>query len=273
MQWMTCIGQPPAPASLQWLVGPAVIVVAPAWHFPPFGYFGYPSPPPPGPASRLDLMPPPSLALRTSWSPPRVPHGDYPQEVDRDDDGEMRYKIDEILEPADPLVAAIHHWARLTSRWCKADPSLAKLFEKPRWVESIRSYLGHFLRLKGLRTDAVMAHARLYFPDFSEGEVIYRLPCDLPTTSSKPQKEFLCRLLLDFIRVDPAVCDLMIAAGFEQAREWGCLRRFEQLMAQELKATPAVLKFLKAQAASILAEAQGNRCNPLVEPATDLDHV
>ncbi len=108
-----------------------------------------------------------------------------------------------------------------------------------------------------------MAHARLYFPDFSEGEVIYQLPCDLPTHPSKPQKEFLCRLILDFFRVAPALYDLMIAAGIQQSREWECLRRFEQLMIQELKATPAVVKFLKAQAASVLAEAQSNGCTPL----------
>ncbi|MES2923828.1 MAG: hypothetical protein V4819_19900 [Verrucomicrobiota bacterium] len=223
----------------------------------------YPSMPP---ASTLDLMPPPPppWAMRISWSPPATPHGGYPEGRDRGDESENDEETFESPEAEDPSNASIHHWARLASRWSKADPSLAKLFAKPGWVRPIRLYLRQFLRIKQLRTDAVMAHARLYFTDFADAEVIYSQPSDLPATSSKLQKEFLCRLMLDFIWVDPAVCDLMIGVSVEQARESGCLRRFEQLMVQERKVPPAVLKCMKAQAARILAEAQSNGCIPLV---------
>ena len=156
----------------------------------------------------------------------------------------MQYTVDELFGPADPVVATIHHWARLTSRWSTADPSLAKLFAKPGWFEATRLHPRQFIRLEQMRTAAVMARARLYFPDFTDAEVIYWQPCDLPATCSKPQKDLLCRLFLDFAWVDPEATDLIIGAAFHQAREWKCARRFERLLAEESKVEPAFLKFL-----------------------------
>ena len=131
-----------------------------------------------------------------------------------------------------------------------------------------RCFLRQFLSPSFLRTDAVMAHARLFFTDFAASEAIHRETGDWPMPLRKSQKDLLSWLMLDFCSVDPSLDDLVIAAGIEQARALGCLRYFEKLLVRELGRKPADVKRLKVAAASMLADAETASSTVLDQPAT-----
>lgn len=167
----------------------------------------------------------------------------------------------------DPLGKTINLWASCAIAWSEKDPSLAKVFRWNMLSQFSRCFLRQFLSARFLRTELVMACARQFFPDFADSEAIDYESGFWPTAPEKPKKHFLCLLMLAFGRIDPGLGDLVIAAGIEQARELGCLRYFEKLLIVELGRTPAEVKRLKADAASMLSNAETNSFVTLIQLA------
>jgi hypothetical protein len=130
------------------------------------------------------------------------------------------------------------------------------LIEQAKLANLTRRFLEHYLRPAWFRSDAVLAHARLFFPDFTPPDAAPSEPL-LPELLelSKPRREFLCQVMLDFCAVDAGLEDMPLAAGIEQAREMECLGHFEKIAAKELKVKAKDLKRLKDQAAAMLAAA------------------
>ncbi|OYV03848.1 MAG: hypothetical protein CFE26_20005 [Verrucomicrobiales bacterium VVV1] len=162
--------------------------------------------------------------------------------------------------------------ARALRLWAEQDESLdasiSRMIEEDEGLDSLDliqqsrltnltcRFIQHHLAPHWFRSAAVMAHARLYFPDFAprSGEDP-ELAGELEVLS-KPRREFLCNVMLDFCAVDPDLEDLPVAAAIEQARGMECLSHFEKIATKELKLKARDLKRLKENAAGMLAVAE-----------------
>ena len=187
----------------------------------------------------------------------------------------------EIFSKSKPKTEQLTHpetfmRVRALQLWAEEDvdleQALARMIEEREELDSLdliqqaeltkltRRFLMRHLRPNWFRSDAVMAHARLFFPDFSLGpEPDEAIASDLAALS-KPRREYLCQVMLDFCAVDPDLEDLPVAAAIEQAREMECLGHFEKIASKELKLKARTIKNLKDKAAGMLAAA--TTCTP-----------
>lgn len=116
-----------------------------------------------------------------------------------------------------------------------------------------RRFITQFLRPKWFQSDAVLAHARLYFPDFKststdDAELMAEL-AELPSS----KREYLCQVMLDFCAVDQDLEEMPVAAGIEWSRDMECLGAFEKLATKALKVKAKDMKRLKEKASEMLA--------------------
>ena len=130
------------------------------------------------------------------------------------------------------------------------------LIQQAQLAALTQRFLQQHLSPAWFRSEAVLAHARLYFPDFTpadtqDGELTGALEA-----LSKPRREFLCHVMLDFCAVDPDLDELPVAAAIERARDLECLSHFEKLAAKELKLKAKDLKRLKEKSSELLAAAK-----------------
>lgn len=167
--------------------------------------------------------------------------------------------------------------ARALQLWQDEDPSLdgeisdmiedrdgldeLDLLQQAEMTGVTRRFLQLHLAPGWFRSEAVMAHARLYFPDFQPGQVSEALPEEF-TELSKPRREYLCSVMLDFCAVDPDLENIPSAAALERARELECTGHFEKLLSKELKMKAKDLKQLKEKAATLLLAAAAPTGNP-----------
>jgi hypothetical protein len=129
------------------------------------------------------------------------------------------------------------------------------LTQQARLASLTRRFLEHHLQPAWFRSDAVLAHARLFFPDFSPTDAPREELLSELLEQSKPRREYLCQVMLDLCAVDPDLHDLPLAAAIELARDMECLGHFEKIAAKELKVKAKNLKQLKEQAAGMIAAA------------------
>lgn len=130
------------------------------------------------------------------------------------------------------------------------------LIQQVRLTELTQRFLKQHLSPAWFRSEAVLAHARLYFPDFTPGDASDDGLSGELDALSKPRREFLCNVLLDFCAVDPDLDELPVAAAIERARDLECLSHFEKLAAKELKLKAKDLKRLKEKSSELLAAAR-----------------
>ena len=115
-----------------------------------------------------------------------------------------------------------------------------------------RRFLEAFLHPQWFQTEAVLAHAKLFFDDFSavktagfEGKV-----------SHPSLKDYFCFLMLDFATVDPDLDQLPLAAAFHWSKRLEIEPEFEKLAVKELKLKARTLSKLKAEAEEMLVKAE-----------------
>lgn len=186
-------------------------------------------------------------------------------------------QADEIFSKSKPRTEQLTHpetfmRARALRLWADDDESLdasiAKMIEEDERLDALdliqqarltkltRRFLQHHLAPAWFRSDAVIAHARLYFPDFTPAKKPDAELADELAGLSKTRREYLCNVMLDFCAVDPDLEDMPVAAAIEQARDLECLSHFEKTAAKELKLKAKDLKRLKEKAAGMLAAAK-----------------
>ncbi len=106
-----------------------------------------------------------------------------------------------------------------------------------------RRFLTHLLSPDWYQTEAVMAHARLFFREFkpaADSTILAEL-AERPAS----HREYFAQLMLDFCAADPDLDDAPIERCLEFARDLECLGAFEKLLTKELKVKTKTLKKLK----------------------------
>jgi hypothetical protein len=120
-----------------------------------------------------------------------------------------------------------------------------------------RRVLDLLLCRKWFQTDPVLAHARLYFED-------YTAPAELLTDqrlvsetrlNGKGLRDYFCFLLLDFATSDRELEEAPLAAAFQVAEQLGIQDRFAELARQELRLRKNQIDRVKDRRDAILREA------------------
>jgi hypothetical protein len=122
-------------------------------------------------------------------------------------------------------------------------------------TDQTRRWLKLLLRETWFQTDAVRAHARLFFPDFAFAGPEHADPGLIAALEAAPVRirDYFCYLLLDFVVVDPELEDEPLKAAHRLAAQvdWG--DRLEALSVKELKLKKNEAKDLRTAALKPLA--------------------
>jgi hypothetical protein len=102
-----------------------------------------------------------------------------------------------------------------------------------------RRLIDEFLNATWMRTDPVLAHARLYFPEYSwpmdsagANELTQVLKTD-----DQPLKDYYCYVLLDFVTADRELEEMPLAAAMQLSERLGLKDRFVDIVKRELRLT------------------------------------
>jgi hypothetical protein len=129
------------------------------------------------------------------------------------------------------------------------------VLNQARQMNNTRRLLAWLLAPKWFQTPAVLGHARLFFPDFTPAAVKDPGILDEFKDCDPKFREYLCFVLLDFVRVDPELEDLPLVAALALAQAMELDAPFEKLAARELKMKVRDVRKLKEQAPERLAQA------------------
>lgn len=173
-------------------------------------------------------------------------------------------QAEEIFSKSKPKTDQLTHpetfiRARALQLWVEEDESLdetiAKMLDFDEGLDDLtlvqqselaaltRRFLAHLLEPTWFQTEAVLAHARLFFREFkpaADAAIISEL-AERPAS----HREYFAQLMLDFCAVDPDLDDAPIERCLEFARDLECLGAFEKLLTKELKVKAKDLKKLK----------------------------
>lgn len=173
-------------------------------------------------------------------------------------------QAEEIFSKSKPKTDQLTHpetfiRARALQLWVEEDDSLEEtiakmlnfddglddltLVQQAELAALTRRFLSSLLEPTWFQTEAVLAHARLFFRDFKpapDATILTEL-AERPAS----HREYLAQLMLDFCAVDPDLDDAPFERCLEFARDLECLGAFEKLLTKELKVKAKVLKKLK----------------------------
>lgn len=131
------------------------------------------------------------------------------------------------------------------------------LLAQQRLAEQTRRLLDALLCRKWFQTDPVLAHARLFFSDYTPPTDAIADPVlsqDLSGWHATVQ-DYVCFMLLDFATADHDLAELPLAAALELAQRLQIKPRFAELARQELKLRKTQLEKLDDNKDTILAAA------------------
>ncbi len=163
---------------------------------------------------------------------------------------------------------------RALSLWVRGEPDadarIREMIEGPANLEKLdllgqqtlvgltRRLVDVLLSKRWLRTEPVLAQARLLFHDYSppaEAAPVEPLVADLGRLDKSAQ-DYCCYLMLDFASVDPTLEDLPIARALALAEAAGLRERLEELVNRELRITKKMLAKLRQDGPEMLARAE-----------------
>jgi hypothetical protein len=160
---------------------------------------------------------------------------------------------------------ALALWQELGS---KATPLVARMIEgaasleeldligQRRLTSATRRLLEHLLHPKWFQTPATLGHAKLFFDDFQPVNNVDTSTGEELRSIEPKLHEYLCYVLLDFVKADPDLDEMPLAAALEMSRQLNLDAQFEKLAAKELKLRVRDVRRIKEQAADMLAKAE-----------------
>jgi hypothetical protein len=210
-----------------------------------------------------------SALIKIATGTPDVSAESYLRQAAELFDQQKEIRTEELTHPE----AYIRVWA--LKRWADdeagADADIRRIIEgrldterlsligQQRLTAITRRLLDAFFEPQWLRTDALLAHARLFFTDFNPGLPAIEQGCrsladELADVDESVQR-YSSYVLLDLGTVDSQLEDAPLAAAFRLADELGLGERFATLAREELALTKRAVARLKKEATAIMAKA------------------
>jgi hypothetical protein len=124
------------------------------------------------------------------------------------------------------------------------------LVQQRELAEHSRALLDRVLAPAWMRTDATLAHARRFFPDY-----VWSEPAASEPPRAGPLAEYVAYVLLDFAVVDSSLGEVALARALTVAGELGVRDTFTALARKELRATAAALSHLEERAPALFERA------------------
>lgn len=181
--------------------------------------------------------------------------------------GQTEVKAEELTHPESFIRArALKLWSE---QGRGADDEIARMVEgrldlgrlsllgQQRLTELTRRVLERYLQPAWLRTQALLAHARLFFPDLDPGrgdDGSVNLRDGVAGTAESIQR-YLAYVLLDLATVDRELDEAPAAAALRLAEELGVDGPFLQMAVDEIPLTKRAASRLKKESAQIVANA------------------
>jgi hypothetical protein len=189
-------------------------------------------------------------------------------------------QADEIFSAAEPTTEGITHpetfiRARALFLWERQDPGadgeLRRMLHGPLAIDALdllgqreltevtRTLLDHVLAETWMRTEPLLGHARLYFPELepaAPATPVPNLEARLAAAHASV-RDYVCFLLLDFAAADPTLDDVPLAHVLQLAQQMGLRDRLEELANRELRITKKALTALRQSGPDLLSRAAG----------------
>jgi hypothetical protein len=160
---------------------------------------------------------------------------------------------------------ALRLWSE---RDAQADSWLAAALEGPLAIDMLdltgqqrlealtRRVLSQLLRPAFLRSEAMLAHARRFFPDFEPASAEdAELAAEIAAATGT--HDYLAALMMDIAAADRDLEGVPLAAALDLAGRWGVTEPFEKMAQRELKLPKRKFDKIKQEAASLLEHASG----------------
>jgi hypothetical protein len=122
-------------------------------------------------------------------------------------------------------------------------------------TKQTRQILEIILLPKWMRTEPVLAHAKMFFADIRPATDGLS-PIEGWKISDPKLREYFSYLLLDFVVADPELEEMPLMAALELSKSLEIQSIFEKLVTKELKVKAKDLKRLKEQAPEMLSKAE-----------------
>jgi len=125
-----------------------------------------------------------------------------------------------------------------------------------RMTKLTRELISSLLAPQWFRTDAVMAHARKFFPDIAP---VSRFDDSLSATISaldRPTQQYLTYVMLDFVVADPELEDVPVAAVLDAADRCGIREQMMDVLMKEIALPKKRLAKIEIERAQMLAAAE-----------------
>jgi len=119
-----------------------------------------------------------------------------------------------------------------------------------------RRLLAELLRPVAFQSDAMLAHARTFFPDFIPGKTPDGTLVESLRTEDRALREYLCFLLLDFAMVDRELEHVPLAAALEWSDRMGIAAEFEKLVLKETGLGKRQISKLKKETPELLKQTE-----------------
>jgi hypothetical protein len=182
--------------------------------------------------------------------------------------GQSEVKTEGLTHPESFVRArALKLWA---DRGPDANDEIARMIEGPldlgrlsllgqeRLTRLTRRVIEEFLSPDWLRTEPLVAHARLFFPDFDPAQrdaAAPELAQDAVAKATETTRKYLCYVLLDLATVERSLEDAPLAAAERLAEAFGLADEFLAAAGQELDLSKRALTRLRKESARIVAGA------------------
>jgi hypothetical protein len=139
----------------------------------------------------------------------------------------------------------------------KADIEGLDVIGQVRFATATRTLLQHLLRPKWFQTPAVLAHAKFFFEDFAVDDGLSAQLPKILTSGDARLQEYLCFVLLDFVRADSDLDEMPLAAALELSRRLEMESQFEKIAAKELRIKVRDLRRIREQATETTGQSGG----------------
>jgi hypothetical protein len=182
--------------------------------------------------------------------------------------GQEDVKTEGVTHPETYIRArALKLWSELGAA---ADAEIARMIEgrlelgrlslpaQQRLAAATRRLLERFLEPAWLRTEPIVAHARLFFPDLAPGareDAAGEPLAELVSGAGESVKKYLGYALLDLATVDRSLEDAPLAAALRLCEDLGIGDGFLALAGEELELGKRALTRLRKESARIVADA------------------